>query len=154
MADKTTVTSPSGRAGAPDPNQYPPTGSDAIFGGPLPTGTGAPGTAGASGSADATNEPGQVSDGLTGVTEAEITQTGAPGSAGSPAGDHGSASVTYTRPNDGIGPYEQVSGGSDGTEANADGYAGGGPKMPGIAEPTSTGAGKGNVMRGGRNVRG
>lgn len=149
------------------PGQYPPGGwGDALFGGPLPDGTGAPGTAGATGSADPTNEPGQVSDGLTGTTDAQITQSGAPGSRGAVDTDGGSDSITYTYPNDGIGPYaavttsDSVSGSQDSTGANDQGYSSGGPQLPGIAgnEPGAGGAryqpGGGSVLRGGRAVRG
>lgn len=161
MADKTQVTRPSGASGFPSPDQYPESSSDLIFGGPLPTGTGAPGSAGASGSADATNQPGQNSDGLTGVSDHDIVSTGAPGSQGATNSGGGSA-ITYTQPNDGIGPYVQVtvsddvSGPRDSTGANDSGYGTGGPQLPSIKgnEPTDTGAGGGSVMRGGRAVRG
>lgn len=149
------------------PGQYPPGGQNDIFGGPLPTGTGAPGTAGAAGGpADATNEPGQVTDGLTGTTDAQITQSGAPGSQGAVDHDGGADSITYTYPNDGIGPYaavtksDSLSGPQDSTGANDQGYASGGPQLPGIAgnEPGAGGGryqpGGGSVMRGGRAVRG
>lgn len=150
-----------------EPGQYPVTGANAqIFGGPLPSGTGAPGSAGASGSADATNEPGQVSDGFSGVTDSEITSTGAPGSSGAQVHDGGSDAVMYTKPTAGITPYEMettsdnVSGTGDWTAANDSGYATGGPQLPGIKgnEPEA-GAGRfqpggGTVMRGGRAVRG
>ncbi len=158
MADKTQVTRPSGAPGYPSPDQYPESSSDLIFGGPLPTGTGAPGSAGASGSADATNEPGQTSDGLTGISESQITQSGAPGSQGA-TNSGGGGTITYTQPNDGIGPYvqvtasEDVSGPGDSTGANDSGYGSGGPQLPSIKEPTDTGAGRGSVMRGGRSVR-
>jgi hypothetical protein len=149
-----------------EPGQYPPSGKNNIFGGPLPTGTGAPGSAGASGSADATNEPGQVSDGLTGVTDAQITQSGAPGSQGAQVHDGGPDSITYTQASDGIGPYQNVttsdslSGSGDSTGANDSGYATGGPQLPGIKgnEPEAGSSryqpGGGHVMRGGRAVRG
>jgi hypothetical protein len=149
-----------------EPGQYPPGGQNNIFGGPLPTGTGAPGSPGASGSSDATNEPGQVSDGLTGITDAQITQSGAPGSQGAVDTDGGSDSITYTYPNDGIGPYaavtksDSVSGPQDSTGANDQGYGTGGPQLPGIKgnEPGAGGPryqpGGGHVMRGGRAVQG
>src|SRR5271169_3577324 len=62
--------------------QYPPGGWGAsIFGGTLPTGTGAPGTKGArAGGEDATNEPGQLDEGLSGLGPADTADSGAPGS--------------------------------------------------------------------------
>lgn len=168
-SSKTTATSGrpySGTNTATDPTnqpgQYPVSGENDIFGGPLPTGTGAPGTSGASGSADPTNVPGQTEDGLTGLTEAQITETGAPGSQGARGEFGGGDSITYTYPNDGIGPYQQVAfsdelnGPGDSTQANDSGYATGGPQLPGIKgnEPGAGGAkfqpGSGRVMRGGR----
>jgi hypothetical protein len=175
MADqgKTTMSGRSGVSSGADattePGQYPVGGwGNAIFGGPLPTGTGAPGTQGATRSAgvDPTNEPGQTSDGLTGVTDAEIGQTGAPGTQGVVDHPGGGTGITYTYPNDGIGPYAQVtvsddlSGPGDSTGANDGGYATGGPQLPGIKgnEPQA-GSGRyqpggGSVLRGGRSVRG
>jgi hypothetical protein len=167
---KTTESGRSGNSGGDDtttqPGQYPPGGwGNAIFGGPLPDGTGAPGTQGGGASPDPTNQPGQVSDGLTGITDAEITETGAPGTQGAVVQSGGSSSVTYTHPNDGIGPYESVtrgeslSGPGDSTMANDAGYATGGPQLPAIKgnEPEAGGSrfqpGGGKVMRGGRAVR-
>lgn len=148
-----------------EPGQYPVTGQNNIFGGPLPSGTGAPGSAGARGGADPTNEPGQISDGLTGITDAQITQSGAPGSQGATDNPGGPDAVTYTYPNDGIGPYQPVTkqdaltGPQDSTQANDSGYATGGPQLPGIRgnEPQAGSAryqpGGGRVLRGGRDVR-
>jgi len=148
-----------------EPGQYPPGGQNNIFGGPLPTGTGAPGSTGARGGADPTNEPGQTLDGITGVTEAQITQSGAPGSQGATDNPGGPDAVTYTYPNDGIGPYMPVTkqdalgGPQDSTQANDSGYATGGPQLPGIRgnEPQAGSAryqpGGGRVLRGGRDVR-
>jgi hypothetical protein len=152
-----------------EPGQYPVTGVNAqIFGGPLPSGTGAPGSAGApiEGTADATNEPGQVSDGFSGVTDSEITSTGAPGTQGAQDHDGGSDAIMYTEASAGIYPYrmdstsDNVSGNGDWTGANDQGYASGGPQLPGIKgnEPEA-GSGRfqpggGSVMRGGRAVRG
>jgi hypothetical protein len=148
-----------------EPGQYPPSGQNNIFGGPLPTGTGAPGTSGASGSADPTNEPGQTMDGLTGISETQITSSGAPGSQGATDNPGGPDSVTYTYPNDGIGPYmpatksDALEGPQDSTQANDSGYATGGPQLPGIRgnEPQAGSAryqpGGGRVLRGGRDVR-
>src|SRR5690348_12102717 len=83
----TTKLSGHGGGGDPtlEPGQYPPGSDHGIFGGPLPAGTGAPGTQGAGGLPDPTNQPGQLEDGLTGITTAEITQTGAPGTQGTTA---------------------------------------------------------------------
>lgn len=149
-----------------EPGQYPPGTDGGIFGGPLPSGTGAPGTAGARGLPDPTNQPGQLEDGLTGITTAEITQTGAPGTQGTtPTNGGGPDAVTFTRPTSGVAPYEaltvrdSVSGTADWTQANDDGYGSGGPQLPGIKgnEPVPGGKfqpGSGRVMRGGRAVRG
>lgn len=150
-----------------EPGQYPVGGwGDAIFGGPLPEGTGAPGSPGASrgGSTDPTNEPGQTSDGLTGISDEEIGHTGAPGTQGAQDHNGGGSSITYTYPNDGIGPYapttvsDSLDGPTDSTQANDEGYATGGPQLPGLKgnEPQAgqgrfqPGAGK--VMRGGRAI--
>lgn len=161
----------SGTGGAPDrtamKGQYPPGGwGNAIFGGPLPSGTGAPGTSGGGGGADSTAEPGQLTDGLTGVTDAEITSTGAPGTSTSPNSGGGGSSVTVTRAGSYLsGTYESetssesLSGPTDSTQANQEGYATGGPQLPGIKgnEPQPGGKyqpGSGRVLRGGRAVRG
>lgn len=150
-----------------EPGQYPVGGwGDAIFGGPLPSGTGAPGSPGATrgGSTDPTNEPGQVSDGLTGITDAEISNTGAPGTQGA-QDSAGGESITYTTPQDGIGPYgtttvaDDLSGARDSTQANDQGYASGGPQLPGLKgnEPQAGSSryqpGGGHVMRGGRAIK-
>jgi hypothetical protein len=147
-----------------EPGQYPVGGwGDAIFGGALPQGTGAPGTAGGRGSgSDATVEPGQLSDGLTGVSDADISNTGAPGSLGSQPGNSGSSAVDFTRPTAGVTTYgsetvhDEITGPKDWTQANDDGYGTGGPQLPGLAgnEPQA-GEGRfqpggGRVMRGGR----
>ena len=117
---------------------------------------------------DPTNEPGQTEDGLTGISEDEITETGAPGSTGAdPSDGTGSESVTFTRPGSYLsGTYamstvrDDIDGPTDWTQANDSGYATGGPQLPGIKgnEPEAgTGRfqpGGGRVMRGGRAVRG
>lgn len=149
------------------PGQYPPGDwGTAIFGGPLPSGTGAPGTTGGAGGGDVTAEPGQLTDGLTGITDAEISNTGAPGTGTTPNDSGGGTSVTYTRPGSFMsGTYksdtatEDISGPGSGTEANDEGYATGGPQLPGIKgnEPQPGGRfqpGSGRVLRGGRSVRG
>lgn len=150
-----------------EPGQYPPGTDHGIFGGPLPAGTGAPGTAGVTGGSDPTTEPGQTQDGLTGISEAQITQTGAPGSQGTvPTAGGGPDAVSFTRPTAGVTTYESigisdsVGGPEDWTQANDDGYASGGPQLPGLKgnEPQAGGGkfqpGGGRVLRGGRAVRG
>jgi len=154
--------------------QYPPGGwGNAIFGGPLPAGTGAPGTQGATQSAasDPTNEPGQTRDGLTGVSEHDITSTGAPGTptavpdaANDSSGD---TLVSFTAPGSySSGTYQSetlhddLAGPADSTQANDQGYATGGPQLPGLKgnEPQAGSAryqpAGGHVLRGGRAVRG
>jgi hypothetical protein len=140
------------------PGQYP----ASLFGSPLPAGTGAPGSPGpALYSADPTNEPGQLNEGLSGLGPADIANTGAPGSAGMANAAGGPDAVTFTRPGSPFtGTYtmdtvhDDVSGINDWTQAG-DGSYGGGPQLPGIAGnmPTSTGAGQGRV-RGGRSDTG
>lgn len=148
-----------------EPGQYPPS-QNSIFGGALPTGTGAPGTRGGGGHGDPTVEAGQLTDGLTGVTDAEITSTGAPGTSTSPTSGGGGTSVTYTKAGSHLtGTYqsetssETLSGPGESTEANQEGYGTGGPQLPGIKgnEPVPGGKfqpGSGRVLRGGRAVRG
>ena len=165
----TTKVSGAGGGGDPtlEPGQYPPGTDHGIFGGPLPAGTGAPGTQGASGGSDPTTEPGQLEDGLTGITEAQITQTGAPGSQGTVPDPGGSSQVTFTKAGSYLsGTYSSETvgytgdGPADGTQANDDGYASGGPQLPGIKgnEPQAGSSrfqpGGGQVLRGGRAVRG
>jgi hypothetical protein len=162
-AKRATASGRSGTGGGEDttqPGQYPPGNDHGIFGGPLPAGTGAPGSSGGAGaSADPTVEAGQlVGNDLGHTTAAEANSTGAPGTTGASAGGGGGGtSVSFTRPGSHLtGTYESdsVSGDIDGqddwTQAGS-GY-GGNPKMPGIAgnAPMSTGAGQGRVMRGGR----
>ena len=133
-----------------------------LFGVTLPQGTGAPGSAGAAGSAaDPTNEPGQLNEGISGEGPAQIANTGAPGSAGATYSTGGPDTIRYTRPGSPFsGSYQQdvvndhVSGSGDWTQANDFGYSSGGPQLPGIKgnEPSSTGSGEGRVLRGGRSV--
>jgi hypothetical protein len=134
------------------PGQYP----ASLFGAVIPQGTGAPGTPGASGMADPTNEPGQLSEGLSGTGAADTANTGAPGSQGATESPGGADTVTYTRPGSFLtATYESsvvvddVSGINDWTQA-VDGSYGGGPQLPGIAGnmPTSTGAGEGRLTGG------
>ncbi len=161
------------RGGDPttEPGQYPPPGQNDIFGGSLPMGTGAPGTQGASGTSgvDPTNEPGQTLDSVTGLPASAIGSTGAPGSQGStPNTGSGPDSVTFTRPGSyQSGSYAQdtvrdsISGPADWTQANDDGYGSSGPQLPGLQgnQPVA-GSGRfqpgsgGQVLRGGRSVRG
>lgn len=156
------------RGGADPTNlegQYPPGGwADSLFGSPLPTGTGAPGTAGARGGADPTNEPGQLNEGLSGLGPADTANSGAPGTGTTPNSSGGGSTVTFTDPGTqpGVGAYraesvsDDLSGPRDSTQVNDQGYGSGGPQLPGIAgnEPKGTGAGGGGVRRGGRAVRG
>lgn len=143
--------------------QYPPGAwGNAIFGGPMPTGSGAPGSQGARYSADSdpTNEPGQLYEGLSGLGPADTANSGAPGMATNPNGSGGGSTVTYTNPGAGVGTYHQttmpadLSGPRDSTQANDEGYATGGPQLPGLAgnepQPGSTRSqtGGGTVRRG------
>jgi hypothetical protein len=153
-----------GRGGDPtgEPGQYP----DSLFGMPLPQGTGAPGSTGAKGAADPTNQPGQLTEGLTGTGPPATDSTGAPGSAGAhPALGSGSDSVTFTRLSAGVGTYQtetvsdEISGPGDWTAANDQGYASGGPQLPGIKgnEPSVndgpfTAKSGGRVRRGGNGA--
>lgn len=145
---------------------YPPGDwGNAIFGGTLPTGTGAPGSAANDGGAtDATNQPGQNHEALAGVTDESVVSTGAPGTQGAVDSSGGEA-ITQTLPSDGIGPYttdtvnDDLSGPRDSTQANDQGYASGGPQLPGLKgnEPAANSGryqpGGGHVMRGGRAVK-
>jgi hypothetical protein len=152
-----------GRAGGEDvtnePGQYP---AD-LFGVALPQGTGAPGTAGSSPTdvaADATNMPGQLDEDFSGLGPNDTAETGSPGTQGV-VNASGGDTVTYTPPGylDG-GPFREataqghVDGMGDWSQANTDGYAGG-PTLPGLEgnRPTSTGAGSGRTLRGGRAVK-
>ena len=105
----------SGEAGGGDvtsqPGQYPPGSDHGIFGGPLPTGTGAPGTAGGKGGdGDPTNQAGQNVDAFAGTSHDDITSTNAPGTSGANAGAGGGSSVTFTRPGSYLsGSYAQDS---------------------------------------------
>lgn len=141
------------------PHQYP----GDLFGVALPQGTGAPGTQGSvptDASADATNMPGQLEEKVSGLGPADTAETGAPGSQGA-VNSSGGDTVTYTPPGylDG-GPFRDataqghVDGMGDWSQANTDGYAGG-PTLPALEgnRPTSTGAGGGRVLRGGRAVK-
>jgi len=153
-----------------EPGQYPPPDQNAFFGGPLPTSTGAPGTQGArgTGSVDPTNEPGQTTDSLTGLPASDVASTGAPGSPGAdPSLGSGPDSVTITRPGSYLsGSNAQdtvraaVSGPGDWTQANNEGYGSDANQLPGLKgnQPAPGGrfqpGGGGQVLRGGRAVRG
>lgn len=142
---------------------------DAIFGGQLPSGTGAPGSQGArySSATDPTNEPGQLDEGLSGLGPADTAQSGAPGMATTPNSEGGGTVITFTDPatQPGVGAYrsetvnDDLSGPRDSTQANDQGYGSGGPQLPGIAgnEPQPGGrlqpGSGGRVLRGGRAVR-
>jgi hypothetical protein len=149
------------KTGGLDPTLEPGNYSSSIFGVQLPAGTGAPGSQGAaySGDVDPTNQPGQLNEGISGEGPAQTANTGAPGSQGATNGGAGPDAVSFTRPGSYLsGTYQQdtvhdsISGPSDWTQAIDGSYAGGGPQLPGIKgnEPTSTGAGAGRVLRGGR----
>jgi hypothetical protein len=139
---------------AGQPNQYP----SSLFGVGLPQGTGAPGSQGASGTADPSNQPGQypATEPISGV---KLGGTGAPGSQGATDDTTGDQTITYTTP----GFYKGE--GVDLTASTTDAVSGPGdwtappgnypPQHPlaGTPSPTSTGAGQGRVMRGGRAVR-
>jgi hypothetical protein len=145
--------------------QYPPNPGNDIFGGTLPSGTGAPGSSGGGGGSDPTAMPGQTTEDIVGVPEGKITSTGSPGSSGAPADvdSSGNTSVSFTRPGSYLsGSYAQdtvrddIGGPGDWTQANDSGYGSGGPQLPGIKgnEPEA-GEGRfqpggGRVLRGGR----
>ena len=136
--------------GGMDPTLEPGNYGPSLFGVQLPQGTGASGTAGAYGSAaDPTNEPGQTSEGFTGLGPSAIAETGAPGSGGAGAGGRGSQ-VSYTLPGSFLSGTHQQGSGGDATEAVNE--YGSGPQLPGIEGnmPSSTGAGGGRVLHGGR----
>ena len=141
-----------------EPNQYP----SSLFGVRLPQGTGAPGSGGAAGGADPSNQPGQLTEGISNTGPSDTADTGAPGSMGQQNSGGGPDSVTYTRPgsyltgtNESDTVSDSISGPDDWTQATDGSYAGAGPQLPGVKghEPTSTGAGGGRVLRGGRSVR-
>src|SRR5215467_661150 len=164
MADRQTGGTASGTYGGEpvnQPGQYP----GSLFGVALPQGTGAPGTQGAGGMADPTNEPGQLNEGISGQGPSTTADTGAPGSQGAVSTQGGPDRVTFTpganyfksesQPASlSVTTSDSISGPNDWTQAN-DGSYGGGKYPPGVQgnTPTSTGAGSGRVLRGGRSVR-
>src|SRR5215475_2695948 len=114
------------------PNQYP----GSLFGVGLPQGTGAPGTAGAGGVADPTNEPGQLNEGISGLGPSATADTGAPGSQGASSTQGGPDTVSYTpganyfksesQPSDlTVTTSDNISGTDDWTQANDGSYGGG-----------------------------
>jgi hypothetical protein len=149
-----------GTGGGGDPTLMPGQAPASLFGSPLPAGTGAPGSPGGGIPTDPTLESGQLYEGISGLGPADLANTGAPGSTGAQNTSGGGDQVTYTEPGSFLtATYEQntisdnVSGTGDWTGAN-DATYGAGPQLPGIAgnQPTSTGAGQGRVMRGGRGA--
>ena len=141
-----------------EPNQYP----GSLFGVGLPAGTGAPGTAGAGRTADPTNQPGQLTEAISGTGPADNANTGLPGSQGATENAGGADSVTYTRPgsfltgtNQSDTVRDDVSGTGDWTQAH-DGSYGGNLNLPGVDgnQPTPQGgpfqpSSGGRVLRGG-----
>lgn len=127
---------------------------DEIFGFPQSYSTGAHGsTGGAMDSSDVTVQDGQISDGLSGLTKAEVTDTGMPGSPGAANQNAGPDGVTYTDPfgilggvNRDVHTSAHLDGIGDWTQANDQGYAGG-PTLPALEgnRPVSTGIGSGSV---------
>lgn len=126
-----------------------------IFGFSQSYSTGAPGSSphGAR-SSDVTIQPGQLDDGLSGVTAAEITDTGLPGSQGASNSNGGPDSIRYTDPFGYMGNEHRdshtsahVGGTGDWTQANDMGYDSG-PTLPALEgnRPLSTGAGGGSVV--------
>lgn len=143
-----------GRDGVNQPGQYP----DSLFGIGLPRGTGAAGSDGAPARTDATTMGGQYpsTEAISGVG---LDGTGAPGSQGATDQVTGAQTVTYT-----ITDFYKAE--NQSTEATISDSIGGPsdwtatpgnypPQHPvsGSHSPTSTGAGQGRVMRGGRAVR-
>jgi len=147
-------------AGGVDPTNELGQTPSSLFGVALPNGTGAPGGPGAAPQPDPTLVDGQDYEGLSGLTPAQTADTGAPGSMGAQNGGAGGDRVTYTDPGSYLGGTFQsetvsdsVSGTDDWTQA-IDGSYGAAKNLPGITGnmPTTTGAGQGRVMRGGRAV--
>jgi hypothetical protein len=137
------------------PGQLPGENDHGIFGGPLPAGTGAPGSEPSrrtASPADATNLPGQLGEVFTGVPVSDAAgyspslKIGTQGAV--PSTGTGPDPVSFTRPGSYLsGTYaaETVRGDIEGpgnwTEANDSGYATGGPQLPGIRgnEPVAGG---------------
>jgi len=147
-------------AGGVDPTNELGQTPSSLFGVTLPQTTGAPGGPGAQNQPDPTLEAGQDYEGISGLGPDMTANTGAPGSMGAQNGGAGGDAVKYTEPGSYLsGTYQQetvsddISGTSDWTQA-IDGSYGAAKNLPGITGnmPTSTGAGQGRVMRGGRAV--
>lgn len=148
--------------GSNDPTLVSGQDPDSLFGISISYDSGAQGTSGASGQpeGDPTNEPGQYpsTEPISGVS---LDGTGAPGSsgAGNLSGTEAGPDITITDPNYTAGKpgggsgnvFIQVPaqvGGSDDSTTVPGQYAA--PNaMPSMAQPSSTGAGSGRVMRGG-----
>lgn len=142
-----------GHGGGGDPTAQPGQTPSEIFGFPQHYSTGAPGSSGGNmGSSDVTVQDGQISDGLSGLTEEEVTSTGLHGSQG--ASPHaGGEGVRYTDPFGYMGNDHRdshasgaVSGPGDWTTMGDDsGFSG--PTLPALEgnRPTSTGIGAGHV---------
>ena len=143
----------SGRGGGGDATEQPGQTPADIFGFAQSYSTGAHGSSGgAMGSSDVTIQDGQISDGLSGLTRAEVTDTGMPGSQG--ARPHaGGEGVRYTDPFGYMGNEHResrasgtVSGPGDWTAFGDDnGFSG--PTLPGLEgnRPVTTGIGHGHV---------
>jgi hypothetical protein len=126
---------------------------DEIFGFPQSYSTGAPGSGGgAMDSSDVTVQDGQISDGMSGLTKAEVVETGMPGSQG--ARPHaGGEGIRYTDPFGYMGNDHRdshasgtISGPGEWTAFGDDnGFTG--PTLPGLEgnRPVSTGIGGGSV---------
>jgi len=103
--------------------------------------SGAPGSQGASptdASTDPTNQPGQLSEGLSGTGPADVADSGAPGTMGAQNGGAGPDRVTYTEPgsflsgtNTSATVNDSISGPGDWTQA-IDGSYGGSVNLPSI----------------------
>ncbi len=129
------------------PGQYP---GQLPFGFPVPSGTGAPGTAGTGVASDTTMES-PTPTSVFGAT-GDYLHTGSPGTAG--ATPHQTTGASYT------GYYAHLEGGGAGymtggqidteAQANKAGY----PAPFGFPNPMDTGAGKGTPLIGGRGKAG
>lgn len=127
------------------PGQYP---RDLPFGISVPTGTGAPGSAGQGGSATDPTMAGSATPATVFGAPAANLNTGSPGSAG--ATPHQESGASYTDPFAHLagGGAGQMTGGSTDTEAQAD--KAGHPGPFGTAYPVTTGTGTGTPLIGGR----
>lgn len=142
-----------GRDGVNQPGQYP----DSIFGIGLPHGTGAAGSPTADPRVDSVNMGGQYPSRMP-ISGVDLGGTGAPGSQGATDTVTGAQTVTYTvtdfykaeNQSTEASISDSISGPSDWT-ATPGNYP---PQHPvsGSHSPTSTGAGQGRIMRGGRAV--